>query len=313
MWNIVRYEAGREREWNEFVSGSRNGTFLFDRSYMDYHSDRFSDASLMAFKDRRLMALLPANLTPDGTVHSHSGLTYGGWILPSRHLDGADMLEIFGAAIDHWKSEGISRLDYKTIPYIYASQPSAEDEYALFRLGARLTSCGLSSTIDLRNPGPFNQLQRRHLAKASQLPIEVIESRDICGFMSMLADCLHERHDTMPVHSADEMKLLASRFPENIKFYVVLLDGRMHAGTCVYDTGRVAHTQYIATTSEGRRLNLLTPLLHKLITDIFAKRAYFDFGISTEDDGRVLNSGLLRQKTSYGAGAAVYKRFSLEF
>lgn len=312
MWKIVRYETGREREWNEFVSGSRNGTFLFDRGYMDYHAHRFCDASLMAYKDSRLMALLPANLTPEGIVHSHSGLTYGGWILPPRHLDGADMLEIFYAAIDCWKSESISALDYKTVPYIYSSQPSAEDEYALFRLGAKLTSCGLSSTIDLRNPSCFNQLQRRHLAKASRLPIEVVETRDIDGFMAMLSECLRQRHDTQPVHSAEEMNLLASRFPENIKFYVVRLDGTMHAGVCVYDTGRVAHTQYIATTPEGRSLNLLTPLFHKLITDVYAARDYFDFGISTEDEGRVLNRGLLRQKTSYGAGTTVYKRFLLE-
>ena len=55
---------------------------------------------------------------------------------------------------------------------------------------------------------------------------------------------------------------------------------RMAAGVCVYDTGRVAHAQYIATTAEGRELNLLTPLFHKLITETFRDRAYFDFGTS---------------------------------
>lgn len=78
MFEIVRYTAQRADEWNRFVAASKNGTFLFDRRFMDYHSDRFSDYSLMVYLKGRLYALLPANA--DGqTLVSHGGLTYGGW------------------------------------------------------------------------------------------------------------------------------------------------------------------------------------------------------------------------------------------
>ena len=87
-----------EREWNEFVGRSRNGTFLLDRRYMDYHADRFTDCSWLAMKGNRIMAMLPANISADGVLHSHGGLTYGGWILPPAHLDGAGLLEIFTGA-----------------------------------------------------------------------------------------------------------------------------------------------------------------------------------------------------------------------
>ena len=50
MFDIVRYTADKEAEWNAFVAQSKNGTFLFDRGYMDYHSDRFTDHSLMFFE-----------------------------------------------------------------------------------------------------------------------------------------------------------------------------------------------------------------------------------------------------------------------
>ena len=310
-FRIVRYESSLEKLWNDFLKRSRNATFLFDRGYMDYHSDRFEDCSWLAFKGERLMAMLPANITAEGILQSHGGLTYGGWILPDAHVDGNDVLEIFEEACKVWKKCGIKALDYKTMPYFYCSRPSDEDQYALFRLGAVLTASAISATIDLRNPGKFNQLQRRHLAKASALPLDIRQTEDIDGFMRMLASCLKERHDTLPVHTSEEMKLLSSRFPQNIKFYVALLEGSVEAGVCIYDTGRVAHAQYIATTPKGRELNLLSPLVSHLVKEVYASADYFDFGISTEDNGRILNSGLLRQKYSFGATGTVYNRYLL--
>ena len=61
MFEIRRYTPDNTDEWNQFVAQSKNGTFLFDRGYMDYHSDRFADYSLMFYDDKGLFALLPAN------------------------------------------------------------------------------------------------------------------------------------------------------------------------------------------------------------------------------------------------------------
>lgn len=320
-WKLVRYEATKRREWDDFVAASRNGTFLLMRDYMDYHADRFADCSWMAYKGNRLLAILPANITADGILHSHQGLTYGGWILPPAHLDGADLLEIWDVAIDEWKKRGVKMLNYKPIPSIYHRQPSEEDLYALFRLGATQTQCGLSAAVNLREPWKFNTLQNRHLAKTRGLSLSIRETERVEAFMNLLAECLRERHDVSPVHSAEELRLLKSRFPENIRIFAVSLVGEgdsidsdelpMEAAVCIYDTGRVAHAQYIATSRKGRELNLLAPLFYYLFTQVFDKREYFDFGISTEEGGRYLNEGLLRQKYSYGATGVVYSRFSI--
>ena len=77
MFEIVRYTPGHIAEWNQFVEASKNGTFLFDRRYMDYHADRFNDFSLMFYLGSRLLAVLPAHVVGD-TLCSHNGLTYGG-------------------------------------------------------------------------------------------------------------------------------------------------------------------------------------------------------------------------------------------
>lgn len=322
MFEIRRYTPDAAREWNQFVDASRNATFLFRREYMDYHADRFHDCSWMAYKGNRLMALLPANLDDGMTLHSHQGLTYGGWILPPAHLDGAGLLDIFSEAVEVWRNMGISQLIYKPLPHIYAKSPSEEDLYALFRLGAQLIQADISSTAPLGEGVHFNSQQRRHLASALKAGAYVRELHgedEIREFMAMLADCLAERHSAKPVHSPEEMLLLAGRFPGNIRFFGASTqdcgnasgDSGIDAGVCIYDTGIVAHAQYIATTPRGRVLNLLTPLFHHLMAETFANRRFFDFGISNEGHGRHLNAGLLRQKFSYGATATAHLRFHL--
>lgn len=313
FWKVYKYSSGESSRWNDFIIQARNSTFLFNRNYMDYHSCRFQDNSLMALRNDRLMGVLPANITEDRVLHSHQGLTYGGWILPKTHIDGADVLELMKATIDYCRASDIQALDYKPLPWIYAHAPAQDDIYALSRLGASISETSLTYSIDMLNPTGFNTMQRRHLRNALKLNPVISETSDIDGFWDLLALCLEERHATLPVHSASELRLLHSRFPENIRFFTISVPGRNtpDAGVCIFDTGRVAHAQYIATTKEGRHMNLLSPLFNHLISDIFTTCRYFDFGISTEAGGQILNEGLMRQKASYGSSGVAVTRWFL--
>ena len=79
----ISYTPDWAADWNRLTDEAKNGTFLFRRSYMDYHSDRFADCSLL-FTDSsgRPAALFPANYdAASRTVWSHQGLTYGGLIM----------------------------------------------------------------------------------------------------------------------------------------------------------------------------------------------------------------------------------------
>ncbi|MBD5303333.1 MAG: GNAT family N-acetyltransferase [Bacteroides sp.] len=375
MFSIKRYRSEDRPVWDNFVKEARNATFLFMRDYMDYHADRFTDCSWMIWKGSRLVALLPANLTPDGTLHSHQGLTYGGWILPFGHINTTDLLDIFREAIAVWREMGITALDYKPLPSIYCATPSDDAEYALFRLGATLTEANVSSTLPLAAslpeasslslassslpeasslstaaslpeasslslsaslqrencqiphsessclrdcganavsaPSHYNKLRKRALAKASRLDFRIRETDSAAELLTLVADCLRDRHNAAPVHTAAELQRLKACFSEQIRFWLLDYDGAPQAAVCIYDTGRVAHAQYIASTPLARNLNLLTPLFHHLISNVYADRRYFDFGTSNEDHGRYLNDGLLRQKTSYGATALLHRRYLL--
>lgn len=310
-WEIRRYSPGDRDLWDAFAESSRNSTFLFQRGYMDYHADRFADHSLMAYKNGKLRAMLPANLTPDGTLHSHQGLTYGGWLLPSSHFDAGDMLALWEEWLQLCRASGIKAIDYKPLPWIYATQPSQEDIYALFRHGATLSSSLISTAINLlHNPG-LNTMRRRQLKKVSSESFRIVETTDAYRFMKLVSDCLRERHDVAPVHTGEEMQLLKDRFPDKIRMHAVVSDGMLHAGVMVFDTATTAHCQYIASTPEGRNQNLLTALFNHLINEVYAHKNFFDFGNSNEEGGMVLNEGLLRQKASLGGSGVVYNRYLL--
>lgn len=308
-WEIRRYEPCFSSQWNALVEDSRCATFQHLRGYMDYHSDRFRDCSLMAYHKGRLTALLPANITDDRELVSHQGLTYGGLILPKGKVDGNEMLLLWDALLEWCRANDIVAIHYKPLPYIYALQPSQEDIYALWRHGATLEETNLSSAIDMRAVRGFDTMRRRHLRAAQRHGITVCQSDDFAAYWHILAECLSDRHAAQPVHTLQEIELLHRRFPDNIKLFMAYQGEMPIGGVCIYETPMVAHCQYIATTAQGRDLHALAILFDYLINKIYTDKPYFDFGTSNEEHGRLLNAGLLANKFGYGGSGVAYQKF----
>lgn len=308
---VVAYEEARRREWDEFVGGSKNGVFLFRRDYMEYHADRFPDASLMFYGEGgRLLALLPASESA-GVLSSHGGLTFGGFVTGDEMKVGL-MLELFDALRKHLGARGVRQVVYKAVPHIYHRVPAEEDLYALFRHGARLFRRDVSATLDAAARLPFSKGRKYSIKKAQKLGVEVGRSHDFAAFMAIEEELLREKYGARPVHTAEELGLLAGRFPDNIKLFAAHRAGRMEAGVIIYESAQVAHAQYIGTTPEGRESGAADLIMGHLINDYYAGKTYFDFGISTEDDGRYLNAGLIENKQGFGGRAVVYDFYELE-
>ena len=297
--------------WDEFARMSRNGTMLHQRGYMDYHSDRFKDCSLVALHEGRLCALLPACIEGD-TLWSHRGLTYGGWLVPLKHFDATVMVEVMDAACQWMTDNSIKRLVYKPVPHIYHRYPCEEDLYALFRHQAKLIETNISTTIDLTCPLPLDRGNKSGANAARKAGIQVGPSEDWEGYWRLLSSLLDERYGTRPVHTLDEMRLLHGRFPDGIRLYAATLDGEMLAGVVMYLSQPVAHCQYIGASPQGKDSKALTLLFDYLIGEAKASGyRYFDFGISNEDHGRYLNEGLVRQKSRLGGRGIVYNTFEI--
>jgi hypothetical protein len=278
---------------------------------MDYHAHRFNDCSLLAFSQRgRLLAMLPAEISGT-TVTTHRGLTYGGWITPMRHFDGSAMMQLFHDSLHYLRNLGATELIYTPLPHIYPLTPADEDRYALFRLGATMTSCVLSSAINLRNPAPRNESTRQSLKLAKSSGVTVHESTDYPKYWAILEECLMSRHAVTPVHTLEEITRLVSLFPENIRLYTASLDGEIVAGALIYFCSRTAKVQYMASTPRGREVKALTAVIDHVATRCCASLDFLDMGGSTESNGNILNSGLLLQKSGLGATGIACPTFTL--
>lgn len=310
---VERYKEDFASQWNEFIDSSRNGTFLFRREYMDYHADRFDDFSLVVRDERSaIIAVFVAAVirgVETTTITAHAGLTYGGLVMGNA-LYGTQVLEVMEAIAAEYRKMGFTKLVYKAIPHIFHRIPSEEDIYALFRMGATLKEVNLSSAMQCPPILGFRTDKRYDLNKGLRNGIYAQESTDFEAFHQILTDCLSDRHAVAPVHSAAELKLLAERFPANIKLYCVYTsDGVCAGGTVLFRTDTCLHSQYIATTPEGRRHRVLSVLFDKVIST--CSQQWFDFGTSNEEHGLVLNEGLISQKSGFGARGVAYSIYEL--
>ncbi len=311
MITIKKYSSTEQPIWDDFIDNSKNGTFMLKRGYMDYHSDRFIDNSLMFYEDDELIALLPAS-KHDDEIRSHGGLTYGG-IITNKKMTAQKMLDIFDEMKKHLTECNITKLIYKCVPCIYHNYPADEDLYALFRNNAKLIRRDISTTIFLPEKIKFSDLRKRGAKKALKNGLLVKESHDFKTYIALLADVLKLHHDTKPVHTAEELELLASRFPDIIKLYAAFdEEEKMYAGVVIFDTPQTVHAQYIANSEKGREIGALDLVMDYLINTSAVDKKYFDFGISTEDSGRYLNNGLISQKEGFGGRATVYDFYEME-
>jgi len=320
--NIIIYNQNAKREWDEFIDNSKNGTFMLKRDYMDYHSDRFKDFSLMFYDDEKLIAVMPASLHGN-ELRSHGGLTYGG-IISNRKMTSPKMLDVFDSLKEFLKENGIKKLLYKRVPSIYHNYPSDEDLYALFRNDAKIVRRDISTAILLEDKINFNERRRRNIKKAIKANLKVIQSFDFDGYINLVNDVLGAYHGAKAVHTGAELKLLADRFPEVIKLFIATNEeNEMLAGVLIFDTPLTVHSQYIANSDKGREIGALDLVFDYLINEyctshtnpqgtIELKKKYFDFGISNEEEGRVLNLGLVGQKQEFGGRGIIHDFYELE-
>lgn len=298
-YRIEKYHISYYEQWNAFVSRSKNGTFLFHRDFMEYHSDRFEDFSLLVFDNTKLVGIVPANKR-DNCVYSHQGLTYGGLILEnSLELD--CISDIFSAVIQYLKYQKIDQLYIKQVPYIYHKRASHEAEYIFHKMKAQLYRKDLNLAIDYSKPLEISKSKLKHYRRVSGLGLEIKQDNDFKVFWdNVLTPRLNERHNVNPVHTKEEIQLLHNRFPDNILQYNVYCNGDIVAGITLFWCGNVVKSQYGATTAKGEKLRALDFVFITLLNEFKGKVAFFDMGTVTRPGTHDYNPGLMKQKQELG-------------
>ena len=306
---VKEYTDSDREVWNNFITNSKNGIFMFNRNFMEYHKDRFTDNSLLFYDEDKLLAIFPASIK-DGILSSHGGLTYGGFIT-GNDMKQHHMIDCFTALKEYAAGKGITEIIYKHIPHIYQKQPAEEDLFALYYSGAQILKVEASTVVDLKQPLKMQEIRKRQMKKAVKNAVEIKESDDFESFIILENEILQERHGTKAVHTAEELHLLHSRLPQNIKLMAAYYQGTIIAGTVLFIYDNSVHTQYLAANETAREIGALDLTIGTVIEQYKEYKNWLDFGISTEDGGHYLNEGLIAQKEGFGGRTNVYQTWKI--
>lgn len=306
---IQKYTDSDKDLWNNFIQNSKNGIFMFDRNFMEYHKDRFTDESLLFYDDAKLVALFPASIK-EGVLTSHGGLTYGGFIT-GNDMKQHHMNDCFVALKEYAIANGINEIIYKHIPHVYHKQPAEEDLYSLFYADARILKVEASTVINFHQPLKMPKGRKAQVGRARREGVEIKESDDFESFINLENQVLQERHDTKAVHSAEELKLLKERFPNNIKLLGAFYKDELIACSVLFINDKVVHTQYMAANDTAREIGALDFTIATVIETYKESKDWLDFGISTENGGHYLNEGLISQKEGFGGRTNIYQTWKI--
>lgn len=310
MYKVEEYSEEKKEQWNQFVLLSKNATFLFNRDYMDYHKERFVDSSVMIYdEENKLKAIFPASINNEFIVSSHGGLTYGGLIVDYT-IKTNKSLQIFEEILFFYKKRGVVRIIYKVIPHIYHKQPAEEDLYCLFRKKFILFRRDVSSAINMKNTSVKGK-KRSGANCAEKNGYKLVETTDSQLLFDIISTNLKEKYNSLPTHSYKEMNLLKSKLKKNIIMYNLLKNDKVEGGAILYLGNGVVHAQYIATTFQAKKDRGLDFIIVKLIDLFSSSYDWFDYGISTEDNGFSLNESLIKSKEEFNMSAICYDQYLL--
>lgn len=295
---VKYYQSINKDIWNDFVSKSPYATFLFNRDFMDYHQDRFNDCSLMVYQDDELLALVPANRLDD-MFCVHKGLSYGSVIF-IKEPPLQPLIEVLKSVFSFLSMEGFKTFYYKTLPDFYQDKPLLMLNYLFKKINPINNDIQLFSTIELNKNIKYSKDRKSGIKRGEKHQLKVEESDEFELFWNqILIPQLQNKHQVKPVHTLDEILKLKNAFPNNIKLFLVKHQDNVVAGTVIFETNQVAHSQYIASNDLRSQLGSVDFLHHYLISVVYKNKQYFDFGISQENGSEHINYGLWYWKSGF--------------
>ena len=310
-YKIVKYSSNYYGVWNNFINTAKNATFLFHRDFLEYHAHTFKDYSLMVFKDDKLVAVLPANIS-EGKVYSHQGLTYGGLVY-NASLKFQNILPVFQDVLRFLQSNNITTFFIKLLPACYTKVPNDELEYLMHILEAKLINRMFFSVVNLEEDVVFSKNRIAGAKRGKKANLDVVSDDDFDLFWNnILVPNLLEKHQSAPVHSLNDIKWLKNKFPDKIKQYNVYNAGVIVAGATLFLCKHTVRCQYISGNNQSNTLGSLDLLFDTLLSSAYKHKSFFDLGASTKANNKLINKGLLYWKEGFGARSISQDFYQIE-
>ena len=324
---IKSYDRSCREKWDDFVMNhSVNGTFLQTRNFLDYHGDRFEDASIIIYKGNdTTVAVVPACAIAENgkkIFSAHQGSTFGGIVIAEEFYNIGHVETVVNVLEDYLIQNEYKEVCLKCTSDFFAKRNGNLLYYFLFQKG--YTSYDeISFYVDFGQynadiASNFNAGRRRDYKYSlkNALIFRRLETADeIKKFYDILCGNLL-KFDAKPIHSLGEiMDFWESRLKDIVEFYGVFQGERMIAGSMMFvfdnfDGNSVFHTQYLAADQGCLKMYPMNFMDYNLIKTARDRGfRYISFGTSTLEHGKVLNKPLAEFKEGFGTQYGVNKTY----
>lgn len=313
--HVQRYDQSQKKAWDSFVAYNNPFTFLFYRDYMDYHSNRFTDYSLLVFQNASLIALFPANISNENIIYSHQGLSYGGLIYDHSKWSQQFEKNIFQVILDYYNAIPVSKICIKTPPQFYGPHVRRQMD-VLSTLGADVQKSFLSMAANMEPPLKIHKSKHKRFRKHKQKnEFFIKDDNDFKAFWNqVLIPCLEEKHQAKPVHTLEEIVELNKYFPENIIQWNVYLEDKIIAGITLFIKNDVIRSQYGATRLGYEAFAPLDYLYIYLFDFYYAKGIkIFDMGSIPPNDDLSYPKGLVNYKKELGCDTYTQNQYVIPY
>lgn len=298
-----------EKDWENFVLNSNNGTMFHTRKFLSYHPEgRFKDSSLVIKKNKKTVALFPAVeiLREDKkTLWSHCGASYGGWIF-ENDLNFQEAFGCIESVLEFAKVNKFERVQLTPPPIIYQTKYSNYIDFALVKNGFDYVKRDVSSIVQLDFTedellSTFRAEARTAVKKAIKQGVKISECDEYENYYKILKKNLKLRHNVNPTHTLEELIYLKNIFPEEVKLFGAFVDNVLIAGVCNFSVNKnVVLAFYISHDEEYQEYRAVNLLFYEIMKSYKQKGfRYLDFGIFTVN--MEPNWGLGRFKENFGA------------
>ncbi|MBT5378550.1 MAG: hypothetical protein HN675_13445 [Opitutae bacterium] len=303
---IQTYAPEMDDDWDNLViNQSLNGNLFHTRTFLSYHpSRRFEDNSILIWENKTLVAVVAATKTEKGWL-SHGGTSCGGPVIHEQYYGVKDVKTIMDIVNRYYKRELsiklcepiLSNFGNELILYILNDSHSINTEVSAYK--------ELINIEDFVESFPHKKTRSatRKLIREGFTTEVTSRNNDYHDFYELLTSNLKDKHLKIPTHNVEEILNLKSILGERQKLVLGHdADGRLNSGVwLIAATPETWHTQYIAKNYQYAQ-NCAVEATLSAAMHIARNEGgkYLNLGICTENNGKVINMGLMRFKESLG-------------
>ena len=221
---VIKYSEQFDKEWDQFVLSSNNGTIFHLRKFLSYHIDRkFNDNSLVFMKNKEIIAVLPAALTKNSKrkmLHSHPGASYGGLVYKKLSFIYCDL--ILKTLNEYCLLNKISSFFLVPTPQLYYNNYNENLLYAMLYNNYTIEESYISSIIDLRAHNhalEYLSNRKKRYVKKMNKEVHTKWTNNIDEFYPILLSN-KKIHGVKPTHTIDELKKLMKLMPNSFSLLI---------------------------------------------------------------------------------------------